>query len=262
MPIGVIRSCTLALVKMLQASEEEIISSLDEANPWWGLRRPVPFADIAARDCLPDFLKWVKLLNAQTPWARAVLLFGQRNVGKTVMVYHAIRQMLIEGIAAERIMFCSIKDPVFATVSLPQIVSLFECRFKRQDSGPLFVFLDEVQFMENWERCLNALVDSKPDIRFIAICTTNPFGRILGPDADKISRKSLELFLSTNSLRWNFPEQHIDQLIDDALSDPSNVDKLGRILNDEMLGDHVLKMFADDASGELGGARRNKSEGK
>ena len=149
---------------MLQASEQEILSALDEANPWWQSGDAVPFGELPPRAYLPGFMELIQQHDAR----RAVLLLGQRRIGKTVMAHHAIRALLKARVSAKNIMFCSTDAPVFGAVPLPQLVRLFERRFERRGSKPLYVFLDEIQYLREWERHLKVLVDSKPGIRFIA----------------------------------------------------------------------------------------------
>ncbi|MGI9250170.1 MAG: ATP-binding protein [Pseudohongiellaceae bacterium] len=150
---------------MLQVTESEILNALDEANPWWQADAAVPYADLKHRAYLPSFLALVE----QREVRRAVLLLGQRRIGKTVMVHHAIGELLAKGVPATHILYCSTEAPVFVGMPLDKLVGLFERRFTRQDSSaPLYVFLDEIQYLNEWERHLKVLVDTKPNIHFIA----------------------------------------------------------------------------------------------
>lgn len=149
---------------MLQVTEQELFSALEEANPWWQPGRMPPYADLPARAYLPDFLTLIQRLDVR----RATLLLGQRRIGKTVLVHHAISELLISGVSGAQIFFCSTEAPVFGGVPLARLIELFERRFVREPGGTLYVFLDEIQYIKDWELHLKVLVDSRPGIRFIA----------------------------------------------------------------------------------------------
>ena len=149
---------------MLQASEQEILTALDEANPWWKSGGKTPFNEMKRRAYLPSFVDLIRQDDAR----RAVLLLGQRRIGKTVMAHHAIAALLAARVPAKHIMFCSTDAPVFGALPLSRLAHLFERRFPRRSAKPLYIFLDEIQYLKEWERHLKTLVDNKPNIRFIA----------------------------------------------------------------------------------------------
>ena len=163
---------------MLQVPDTELDSALAEANPWWQPGRPLPFESFKPRAYLPSFLGLVKAHEVR----RAVLLLGQRRIGKTVMVHHAIRDLLAEGVPGDNILYCSTDNPAFINLPLSKLVRQFERRAHRQAAGPLYVFLDEIQYLKEWERHLKTLVDSKQGIRFVAT----------GSAAAALRHKSLE----------------------------------------------------------------------
>ena len=163
---------------MLHSEEHEITSALEEANPWWRDHAALPYGDLQARAYLPAFLRLIR----QHEVRRAILLLGQRRIGKTVLAHHAIRALLAGEVSPRRMMFCSLEAPVFGAVALSELVKLFETRFRRAGAEPLYVFLDEIQYLREWERHLKVLVDTKPGIRFIAT----------GSAAATLRRKSAE----------------------------------------------------------------------
>lgn len=151
---------------MLQVSEKEIENRLRLDNPWWisGSGIESDFAAFPRRAYLPSFLRLVrKEVN------RAVVLLGPRRVGKTILVYHAIQELLGQHqISGKDILYVSLETPLYIGLSLESIINRFQKLGVRQKDARLFVFLDEIQYLKNWEIHLKSLVDTYRGIRFVA----------------------------------------------------------------------------------------------
>ena len=151
---------------MLQVSDQEINSRLREENPWWidgaGIDRD--FAAFPRRAYLQPF---TRLLRQHGP-QRALLLLGPRRVGKTILVFHAIDDLLQRKVAGRDILYISLETPTFFGQSLESLVRRFQKIFERPTGTPLFVFFDEIQYLKGWEVHLKSLVDSFRGIQFVA----------------------------------------------------------------------------------------------
>ncbi len=151
---------------MLQVSDQEINSRLREENPWWidgaGIDRD--FAVFPRRAYLQPF---TRLLRQDGP-QRAVLLLGPRRVGKTILVFHAIDDLLRRNVAGRDILYISLETPTFFGQSLESLVRRFQKMFERPADTALFVFFDEIQYLKGWEVHLKSLVDSFRGIQFVA----------------------------------------------------------------------------------------------
>jgi uncharacterized protein len=151
---------------MLQVSDQEINSRLREENPWWidgaGIDRD--FAAFPRRAYLQPF---TRLLRQHGP-QRALLLLGPRRVGKTILVFHAIDDLLQCKVAGRDILYISLETPTFFGQSLESLVRRFQKMFERPTGTPLFVFFDEIQYLKGWEVHLKSLVDSFRGIQFVA----------------------------------------------------------------------------------------------
>src|SRR5690606_5436526 len=55
---------------------------------------------------------------------RAVVLMGPRRVGKTVMMFHTIDQLINERIDPQRIFFVPIDNPIYIHLGLQEILDL------------------------------------------------------------------------------------------------------------------------------------------
>ena len=151
---------------MLQVSDQEINSRLREENPWWidgaGIDR-----DFAAFPRRAYLLPFTRLLRRDGP-QRALLLLGPRRVGKTILVFHAIDDLLQRDVAGRDILYISLETPTFFGQSLESLVRRFQKMFERPTGTQLFVFFDEIQYLKGWEVHLKSLVDSFRGMQFVA----------------------------------------------------------------------------------------------
>lgn len=100
---------------------------------------------------------------------RAVLLMGPRRVGKTVLIHHAIKQLIRDGVPAKCIAYVSVDNPIYNECGLQQLVDFCsEASGTNLESESSYVFFDEIQYLRDWERHLKSLVDSHKMVRFTA----------------------------------------------------------------------------------------------
>ena len=151
---------------MLEIAKQDIISRLQFDNPWWeqGKKGKIAFENTLRRKYFEAFHQ--KILDVSV--RRAVVLMGPRRVGKTVMVYHSVRELLNSGIDEKNILYLSLETPIYTGLPLEKILSYFQELFNHKRDAKLFIFFDEIQYLRNWEIHLKSLVDSFADYRFVA----------------------------------------------------------------------------------------------
>lgn len=152
---------------MLQISQEDIENRLSFDNPWWatpsaGLEEP--YTKMPERSYLEPFLNLVKDRSVR----RAIILMGPRRVGKTVILQQSIQKLIKAGAPANSVLFLSLETPIYTGVGLEKFVLLFQKKFGHRRNTQLTVIFDEIQYLSQWEVHLKSLVDSFPEIRFIA----------------------------------------------------------------------------------------------
>ena len=98
---------------------------------------------------------------------RALVLMGPRRVGKTVMLFHCIQQLLAENVNPQKIFFIGIDNPIYVHLSLEDILKLCKQSLNQDNLKGCYVFFDEIQYLKDWERHLKVLVDSFPETKFI-----------------------------------------------------------------------------------------------
>lgn len=149
---------------MLEVTEAEIAHRLAFDNPWWDGEGIVPEVDAWPRRSY--FEPFMRLVHQEA--RRAVVLMGPRRIGKTVLIQHAIKALLDEGVPAGNILYASIDNPLYTGIGLEKFLHLFQGMqgHPKRPQG-LYVFFDEVQYLKDWERHLKTLVDSYPGVRFV-----------------------------------------------------------------------------------------------
>lgn len=143
---------------------EKIVERLRYENPWWVNRQiPEAYSVMAKRLYFSLFYPYVIEKSVR----RALVLMGPRRVGKTVMLYHSIQQLLTEKIDPHKIFFIGIDNPIYVHLSLEDLLKLCKQSLNLDELKDCYVFFDEIQYLKDWERHLKVLVDSYPETKFI-----------------------------------------------------------------------------------------------
>ena len=134
-------------------------------NPWWdgtGIRED--YARMKRRAYFERF----KQLVEQTDVRRAVVLMGPRRVGKTVLLHHVIAHLLDSGRYESRdIGYVSLDQPLYTRLSIEELAQELS-RASGRRGLPRMLFLDEIQYLADWERHLKVFVDVHPEVRCVA----------------------------------------------------------------------------------------------
>jgi len=142
----------------------KILERLRYENPWWVTKKiSEAYSSMSRRLYFDLFYPFVKEKGVR----RAVVLMGPRRVGKTVMMFHAIQQLLEEKISPQQIFFIGIDNPIYMHLGLEDILDLCRQALNLLHLKQCYVFFDEIQYLKDWERHLKVLVDSYPDTKFI-----------------------------------------------------------------------------------------------
>ncbi len=143
---------------------EKIIERLRYENPWWITKKiPETYGSMSRRLYFDLFYPFVNEKSIK----RALVLMGPRRVGKTVMLFHCIEELLGEEINPHKIFFIGIDNPIYVNLGLEDILSLCKQSLALDDLKGSYVFFDEIQYLKDWERHLKVLVDSYPETKFI-----------------------------------------------------------------------------------------------
>ncbi len=140
------------------------IERLQYENPWWVSGQvQQSYQEMSKRLYFDLFFPFVK----DTDIKRALVLMGPRRVGKTVMMYHAIQELLAAKITPKKIFFIAIDNPIYMHLGLDDLLLLTQEAVSLENLDGCFVFFDEIQYLKDWERHLKVLVDSYPNTKFV-----------------------------------------------------------------------------------------------
>ncbi|WP_423147071.1 ATP-binding protein [Rubrolithibacter danxiaensis] len=143
---------------------EKIIERLRYENPWW-INKQISeaYSSMSKRLYFKLFYPYVIEKNIR----RALVLMGPRRVGKTVMLFHSIEQLITDNVNPQKIFFIGIDNPIYVHLSLEDILNLCKQALNQNNLNGCYVFFDEIQYLKDWERHLKVLVDSFPETKFI-----------------------------------------------------------------------------------------------
>lgn len=150
---------------MREISSEQRRQRMRADNPWWETSEiPDNYRRLSPR----AYIGRLAQLVGQTKVRRAVVLMGPRRVGKTVLLHHVIKHLLDSAACRpNEIGYVSLDRPLYMRLSIEELSN--EIHEARQAPGDLkFLFLDEIQYLPDWERHLKVFVDTHPHIKCIA----------------------------------------------------------------------------------------------
>lgn len=148
-----------------QQQKEQIIKRLVFDNPWWATGKIAEDYDSMPRR---PYIDLFYPIVADLSLRRAAILMGPRRVGKTVMIYHAIKRLIDSGVDSRRIIYMSIDTPIYSNVSLDELFLYARTSLHTEDVDGFFVFYDEIQYLKDWEVHLKSMVDTYRKTKFVA----------------------------------------------------------------------------------------------
>lgn len=149
-------------------SKEKVINRIKFENPWWENGKiDTYYGQMKRRAYFKLFFPLLKERSIK----RALVMMGPRRVGKTVLLHHAINELLKEEVKAKNICYFSIETPLYNGIGLEELLHLyFEINNKSSSIAieeEIYIFFDEIQYLKDWEVHLKSLVDSYHHIKFI-----------------------------------------------------------------------------------------------
>ncbi|MFH1638488.1 MAG: ATP-binding protein [Candidatus Woesearchaeota archaeon] len=133
------------------------IEDLSNWNPWWAEKE------------VPEALKGIPrainpIIFKALPEREIIALTGIRRGGKSTIMYQMI-DSLLKKYKPSQILYVNLDDEALREETLESIYA-----FYRQQKNPkedAFVFLDEIQNIEGWERFLKKHYDLRENVKFI-----------------------------------------------------------------------------------------------
>ena len=202
-------------------SKKQVLDRIRFENPWWVDGHIEDDYNIMSRRLYFDLFK---PLVYEREVRRAVVLMGPRRVGKTVMLYHMIEDLIQTGVNPQKIIFITIENPIYNNIVLEELFTYAKEASGVEDKDDWHIIYDEIQYCRDWEVHLKSLVDSYRKDKFIVsgsaaaalkfASTESGAGRftdfLLPPLTfnEYISLLGLERIITTTKLKW---KKHVAQ---------------------------------------------------
>ena len=154
---------------MAIVNEEQIIKVLRQYNPWW--RNSAAIKEESRPQKRLAYYEALKMIQHKSI-RRFTVLSGARRVGKTTIMYQLMEALLENGIPEKNILYISFDNPIVKLVNVEMILSTYETMYPVH--GDKYIFLDEIQYTENWELWMKVIYDSRKDIRLVATGSASP----------------------------------------------------------------------------------------
>ena len=134
-------------------------------NPWWKTNNvQLELAKEFKRELFYEVQKSIK--NKQI-----AAIYGLRRTGKSTIFFQLIEQFLKEKIASERILYFSFDQK---TSEIKEVFSTYqELNNLNLEDGRYYIFLDEIQKLENWQNQIKIFYDRYPNIKFFISGSSN-----------------------------------------------------------------------------------------
>ncbi|MEM4195362.1 MAG: ATP-binding protein [Candidatus Anstonellales archaeon] len=135
------------------------VEKLVEMNHWWKLgkvRRE--FVPPYRRKLFKEILKYMRL-------RQIIGIVGLRRVGKTTLLYQLIHYLISKKITPKNIIYFSFDE---TRAELRELFKVYEENVIKKKMGDekIFVFLDEIQKLEDWQNKLKIFYDLYPNLKF------------------------------------------------------------------------------------------------
>ncbi len=163
---------------MAIVSDEQIIKVLRQYNPWW--RNPSAIKDESKPQKRLAYYEALKMIKHKT-LRRFAILSGARRVGKTTIMYQMIDALIEGGIIPKNILYISFDNPIVKVVNVETLISIYESLYPIE--GTRYIFLDEIQYTDNWELWMKVIYDIRKDIRLTATGSASPILEKGGTDS-------------------------------------------------------------------------------
>lgn len=212
-------------------SKNQVLDRIRFENPWWvDGKVEEDYNEMPRR----MYFEMFKPLVLEREIRRAVVLMGPRRVGKTVMLYHMVQDLIETGTNPKKIIFITIENPIYNNIPLEQLFTYAKEATGLTDLTDWHIIFDEIQYCRGWEVHLKLLVDSYRKDKFIVsgsaaaalkfASNESGAGRftdfLLPPLTfnEYISLKGLDQIIHPISLKWNgnltkfYSTSHLDEL--------------------------------------------------
>jgi uncharacterized protein len=121
----------------------------------------------------PQSMAWIP--------GKANVVIGMRRSGKTWFCYQQMQELLGKGLEKERLLYLNFEDERLLPFSVQDFQSILETyyrKFPAFKSKQCYLFLDEVQRIEGWDKFVRRVLDTEQ----LFVCVTGSSSRLLSKE--------------------------------------------------------------------------------
>ncbi|MDH7577647.1 MAG: ATP-binding protein [Bacillota bacterium] len=149
---------------------ERLLKALYSFNSWW-ITGNVP------REATKPVRRFAyyeahKVLHHPTI-RRYTVLSGARRVGKTIILYQLIEDLLEHEVPAKSILYISFDHPILKFCTIEEILDIYQENISGS-SKELYFFFDEVHYATQWDLWMKHLYDHYKNCRVVAAGSASP----------------------------------------------------------------------------------------
>ena len=188
-------------------TDEDILRLLYNHNPWW-VKKPIPRSKLKTFK-RRDYYKIIPQIDLESILA----LIGARQVGKTTLLYQIIEELLKKTLP-ENVLFVELDDPYLhiSLENLDRIFSVYSTNILKKEfdatEEKIYIILDEVQSLKNWQNVLKRWFDLGYNIKFI-VTGSSSTGILEGSSESLVGRIKHQIVLPMKFLEYvRFKEQN------------------------------------------------------
>lgn len=153
---------------MTSISIKLVTNELIKQNPWW------ESSSVMAEDIsLPKRDVFEKIYRRVTANNLITAVTGLRRIGKTTLIRQVINDLL-KTYDRQKILFYSF-DNTSINQSEDLLAAIVEYHRRRFPADQLYLFLDEIQYVDRWNAILKKYVDLYPQLKFIVTGSSTLF---------------------------------------------------------------------------------------
>ncbi len=105
-----------------------------------------------------------KIIDIDMDTKKIITVFGSRRSGKTYYFYQLIKKLISQGVNKTRLLYINFEDDRILPFSVSDFESLVETYYElypQNKSEEVFMFLDEIQNIDQWEIALRRIHDKE-----------------------------------------------------------------------------------------------------
>lgn len=152
------------------------LDHLEAFNPWWTSGKvKSEWLKEYRRKIYSEIVKYIEK-------RQIILLKGLRRVGKTTILFQIIQKLLDSGVKPESILYFSFDEKAYDVKEVLADYQKFILGSTFESSEKVFLFLDEIQKVDDWENKLKVVYDLYPNVKMF----------VSGSSSLKLGRKTKE----------------------------------------------------------------------